>query len=298
MTTISEYLEAVLADQVLPDDSQEMKDLRAHRDEVEAVLREAFSDAKPTIRYGGSKAKGTLIRESYDLDLVCYFPNGENAAGTTLKEIFENVRDELAQHYSVDPKTSALRLHSLESGRADFHIDVVPGRYTDDSKSDCYLYQNGADKERLKTNLDVHISHIKGAGVTPALRLLKLWRVRQGLFNIKNFVWELLCIELLATTKSAKLEDQLLHVLREVSESSEAIAVEDPANPQGNDVMTFLKSVWPQLQYASTYTLSTIENQGWEAVFGKVEAASKAQKVSSLTAAAQVASSPTRPWRR
>lgn len=298
MTTTTDYLEAVLADQILPDDSQEMKDLRARRNDVEGVLKAAFSAAKPTIRYGGSKAKGTLIRESYDLDLVCYFPNGEDGAGSSLQEIFENVRAELAEHYSVEPKTSALRLHSSDSDRADFHIDVVPGRYTDDTASDCYLYQNGADKERLKTNLDVHISHIKDAGVTPALRLLKLWRVRQGLFNIKNFVWELLCIELLSGKKSAALEEQLLQVLTEVSESDEAIAVEDPANPQGNDVMPFLKSVWPQLQSAATYTLSILENQGWEAVFGQVEAASKVQKISTLASAAQVTSSPTQPWRR
>lgn len=298
MTTTTQYLETVLSDQILGDDSREMKDLRAHRDDVEGVLRAAFATAKPTIRYGGSKAKGTLIRESYDLDLVCYFPNGEDGAGSTLKEIFDNVRAALAKHYFVDPKTSALRLHSLDGAQADFHIDVVPGRYTDGTAADCYLYQNGVDKERLKTNLEVHIAHIKDAGVTPALRLLKLWRVRQGLFNIKNFVWELLCIKLLANKTSATLEDQLLHVLKKVSESEEAIAIEDPANPQGNDVMPFLKSVWPQLNSAATYTLATATNHGWEAVFGTVEETSKTQKVAALSSAAQVTSSRTQPWRK
>ena len=45
--------------------------------------------------------------------------------------------------------------------RLDFHLDVVPGRFTDDTKSDCFLFQNGADKERLKTNLQVHIDPLR-----------------------------------------------------------------------------------------------------------------------------------------
>ena len=69
--TDQEYLNAVLEDQSLADDSEELEELREHRDAVEALLREAYGSCSPTIKYGGSKAKGTLIRESYDLDLVC-----------------------------------------------------------------------------------------------------------------------------------------------------------------------------------------------------------------------------------
>ena len=143
MTTI-EYLNSVLAEQTLADDSIEMKELQTHRAEVEALIRAEFAGASPTIRYGGSRAKRTLIRESYDLDIVCYFPNGENGAGATLEEIFENVGVALGKQYSVSPKTSALRLRSNDMSRRDFHIDVVPGRFTDDTKSDCFLFQNGA----------------------------------------------------------------------------------------------------------------------------------------------------------
>lgn len=70
--TTKEYLEEVISLQTLKEDSQELKDLRKHRDDVEKVLRDAFSDSSPTIRYGGSKAKGSLIRESYDLDVISY----------------------------------------------------------------------------------------------------------------------------------------------------------------------------------------------------------------------------------
>ena len=293
--TIAEYLSRLLASQTLSDDSAEMKELQQHRADVENVLRSAFKDASPTIRYGGSKAKGTLISESYDLDIVCYFPSGATGAGDTLKDIFENVRKALAEGYAVDPKTSAIRLHSKDVAWSDFHIDVVPGRFTDDTKGDCYLFQSGAEKGRLKTNLDTHIAHIRDAGVTPALRLLKLWRVRNGL-SIKNFVWELLCIELLDEVKGKPLADQIEHVLQSIVDAKQAITVEDPANPQGNDVMPFLKSHWSQIQTAAQVTLRTLSNGGWEGVFGKIEVVAKVDRATRLIATAGAVREPTRPW--
>lgn len=289
------YLNNVLAGQTVPDDSAEMKELQTHRAEVEAVIRGAFGGASPTIRYGGSKAKGTLIRESYDLDIVCYFPNGEDGAGATLKEIFENVGQALAKQYAVSPKTSALRLLSNDMNRRDFHIDVVPGRFTDETKTDCFLFQNGANKERLKTNLQVHIDLIKGAGITPALRLLKLWRVRHGIM-LKNFVWELLCIRLLASMNGRPLEEQALHVLQTIAASENEIAVEDPANPQGNDLMPVLSGLWLPLRAAAAQTVQTVENSGWEAIFGRVANVEAADRESRLMAAAAAVSAPSKPW--
>src|SRR5437879_5770802 len=104
------YLENILKNQNLEDDSQELKDLQAHRKTVEEILRKGFPMASATIRYGGSKVKDTLNRESYDLDIVSYLLHDDTTAGETLKDIFENVTKVLAAHYYVDPKTSAVRL--------------------------------------------------------------------------------------------------------------------------------------------------------------------------------------------
>lgn len=84
--------------------------------------------------------------------------------------------------------------------RGQLLLDVVRGRYTDEEKADCHLHQKNADKGRLKTNLDVHIDHIKNSGVRDALRLLKLFRCRKDL-RIKQFAYEPLIIELLKNKK-------------------------------------------------------------------------------------------------
>jgi hypothetical protein len=296
--TNDEYLKAVLKSQKLLDDSDEMQELIEHRQDVEKILRDRFTDAAPTIRYGGSKAKGTLIRESYDLDVVFYVPNDNDEAGETLKDIFNNVLDELSKHYYAEARTSAIRLRSKDpsSFGRDFHIDVVPGRFTDEKKSDCFLYQSGGNKERLKTNLDVHIAYIRDSGVIDAIRLLKLIRVRKAL-RLKHFVFELLIIDLLRGKKKSSLEAQLCHVLEQIAEAEHLIHVEDPANPAGNDLSDLLSSVWPELRATAQSVLDTADTSGWEAVFGSVEDVSKSERVARATVLAAAVQRPTKPWR-
>jgi len=293
----SEYLQKVLASQDLPDDSAELKALQSHRKDVEDLLRNYFAKSSPTIRYGGSKAKGTLIRDDYDLDIACYFPHDDTAAGATLKDIYNNVATALGNDYYLDKKTSAIRLKSRDpkTYATDFHIDVVPGRYTDSKKSDAFLHQSSSDKERLKTNLDVHIEHVKDSGVVDAIRLLKLWKTRRGL-RVKQFVFELLIIDLLGKKKKDALADQLLHVWTELRDRTEAPAVEDPANPTGNDLTPLLKAEWSSLSAAAASTLASIDTTGWESVFGKVEEKAAADKVAALRSAAAAVSVPTKPW--
>jgi hypothetical protein len=292
------YLTGILKSQDLADDSQELKDLREHRKSVEKILRASFPEAAPTIQYGGSTAKGTLIKESYDLDVVCYFPNDDDDAGATLKEIFESVSDALAKDYYVEPKTSAVRLKDKKN-KIDFHIDVVPGRYVDDSKSDCFIYQNGAEKERQKTNLNVHLDHVRNSGVVPAIRLLKLWETRRGL-RVKHFVLELLIIELLKEKKNSSLDTQLKHFWASLADAKDdPIAVEDPANPCGNDLSGFLKAIWPDLSSRAKDTLDLLERSGWEAIFGPLEEDEEkngSKESAFFVRAAAAVSTPTKPW--
>jgi len=296
--TTKEYLDDVLKSQRLSDDSKELKDLQNHRVDVEKLLRAEFEKSSPTIRYGGSKAKGTLIKEAYDLDVICYFPNDDTSAGETLEDIYSNVCKALEKNYFVFRKNSALRLQSKDqkSGNRDFHIDVVPGRYTDDAKSDCFIYQSGAEKTRLKTNLDVHVDHVKNSGVVDAIRLLKLWKVRKSL-PVKQFVWELLIMKLLKDKKSKSLAEQLEYVWTEIKNAEEPIKVEDPANPSGNDLSKALDSgIWHTLSALATITLNAIENSGWEAVFGPTKRPEGTKRADVLTQAVSAATVRTKPW--
>ena len=293
---IDKYLAAVLDSQNLPEDSVELEQLRIHRADVEALLKREFPKAH--IRYGGSKAKGPLIRDAYDLDIICYFDHDDTTAGKTLKDIYGSVQAALAKHYEVQTKTSALRLRSKDAATLgqDFHIDVVPGRYVDESNGDCFISQNSAEKERLKTNLDLHIQHVRDSGVSDAIRLLKLWKVRRSL-GIKQFVFDLLVIKLLDQRKSANLSAELKHVWQELCDAAEPLYVEDPANPGGNDLSKVLDgATWSEHSSAARRTLNSIEQFGWEQVYGPIVKVSAEERTEKLRAAAAAVVTPTKAW--
>jgi hypothetical protein len=291
------YLKEVLKSQTLSFDGPELAALQQHRADVENLLRDHFSESSPTIRYGGSKAKGTMIRDAYDLDIISYFPNDDTAAGVTLEDIYNNVRTALSKEYMVEQKPSALRIkgNSKENLGVDFHIDVVPGRYTDASKSDVFLYSSSGEKKRLKTNLDVHLNHIKNSGVTEAIRLMKLWRTRNGL-SITHFALELLVIKLLKKRQSSSLTEQLEYVWKEMRDNIDNLSIEDPANPTGNDLSDLLSAtIRSTLSYVAGTTLKGIEDSGWEAIFGEVEE-NEDNKTARLKVAASSVVKPTKPW--
>lgn len=296
--TNNQYLEKVLASQNLTHDSAELEALQAHRADVEKLLLKHFAKSHPTIRYGGSIAKGTLIKEAYDLDMICYFEHDDTTAGATLKELYESTEAALQANYLVERKTSALRLKSKAKDQLglDFHIDVVPGRFTDEEKGDTYIYQASAEKCRLKTNLETHINYIRGSGVVGAIRLMKLWRERNGLC-VKTFALELLTIELLKSKKSDTFAAQLEHIWTELKDNVDSISIEDPANPTGNDLSELLNaSVKQSLSLVATSTLNLIKTNGWDAVFGPVEESAREQRVTSLRQAAAIVTNPNRPW--
>ncbi len=292
----NKYLQQVLTSQNLDDTSNELKRIKAHRESVESLLKEKYGTV-PIIRYGGSKAKGTMNRESYDLDIICYFPHDSTVAGQTLESIYNDVCKTLEKKFYVERKTSALRLRGkdADSYQVDFHVDVVPGRYVDDKKQDTFLHQENCSKERLKTNLEVHIDHVKNSGVVSVIRLMKLWRVRNGL-RVRQFVLELLVIKLLQDRKSDTLSKQLEYLWQEFRDHADDLAVEDPANPDGNDLSGVVDEARLSLSSVASQTLSTLGNSGWEAIFGEASNLSDDDKRGSLPRLVATVRTPTKPW--
>src|SRR4029078_513518 len=294
----NEYLEAILRQQTLSPGCDELRELQAHRAKVETLLKDFFSSCSPTIGYGGSHAKRTMIRMAYDLDVICYFPHDDTAAGETLEDIYRNTQKALESDYWIEQKPSALRLRNRDPRhlRMDFHVDVVPGRYTDGRSDDVSLYQSSGEQKRLKKNLKKHISHVRDSGVTEAIRLLKLWRVRNGL-RIKHFALELLTVKLLNERKSLTLADQLVHVLTEFRDHANSLAIEDPANPSGNDLRPLLDdSIRRELASVALNTLEAAKNSGWHNVFGSIDSVPNDRKIELLDRAAKNVQMPSKPW--
>jgi hypothetical protein len=291
----NEYLDQVLEEQRIKRDDDDAEALTKRRQEVEDVLRDKYG-SKPAIKYGGSHAKGTMIRESYDLDVLCYFANDDDSAGSTLKEIYADAKKTLAKEYDVVGKRSALRVKE-RGGDDDFHIDVVPGRYVNEDNDDIYLHQSVGDKERLKTNPDVHIAHVKDSGHSDIICLLKFWAHRYNL-AVKTFVLELAAIAALDGTGKKTLDARLRHVFTIFRDEIEDLVVEDPANPIGND----LTDLWNQttrssLKKTARQTLDAEEDGSWEDVFGPVGGQQNEAAIAAAVSSARTSrTKPARPW--
>ncbi len=292
----SKYLAEVLKAQYFKEGDKELEELRAQRDKVEGILKEAFKGENPTIRYGGSKPKGTMLKEAYDLDLLCYLPNG-GAPSKTLEDIYNTAKNALATQYHVREKTSAIRI-SDKTSQLDFHVDVVPGRFTSDDKEEVFLHQTTGKKERLKTNPDLHIRHVRDSGVVDAVSLVKLWRIRNVL-EVRNFVLELAVIDVLKDHKSKSLADQVSVFLGRLAAEIDTIKVEDPANPTGNDLSTlFNTAVKAELTSVAQKTLKAIKDRGWRAVFGEPGVMDKDTKDAAVGRAVVAAPVQAKPWAR
>ncbi|MBL4808909.1 MAG: hypothetical protein JKY43_02485 [Phycisphaerales bacterium] len=293
-----EYLNETLDDQTLAENGKELKKLRRHRDDIKNLLLSKYSSPNPSICWAGSMSKKTMISDSYDGDLTCYFGHDDEQSGKTLEEIYQSVCDALRDDYMVEEKPSALRIMSdqTDSRGQYLHLDVVPGRYIEGDSGDVFLHRRTGDKSRMKTNLDVHIEHIRESGVRDAIRLIKLWRFQNGLIHAKTFVVELLVVKLLEKKKSSSLENQLIHVWESFRDNSASLAVEDPANPKGNDLKDQMDACRVDLSRVARQTLQTIEDSGWEDVFGAVESESENVKAAALRVAVAGVSVPNKPW--
>lgn len=288
-----EYLIQILKGQEL--DEEQVKALIAARDEIEELLRAAFKDCNPIIRYGGSRIKGTMNKISFDLDIICYFPHDDTSAGETLEEIYNNVKNFLAESYLVEEKKSALRIKSKASDTygVDFHVDVVPGRFVDESKTDAFLYQSNGDKKRLKTNLDTHIEHIKDSGLAKVIRLAKVWNEKFGL-GVKTFVLELLVVKYAQKTEKEPLTNGIKSFWESLKRSD--LSIEDPANPDGNDLSPIFDDTTKQLltDYGER-ALENIESNDWKGIFGEPEI-TKEEKIAAIQTLVSSQPNAPRPW--
>lgn len=287
------YLKQILNKEKITDGSPEIKKLQAERAKVEKLITESFEN-KPVIRYAGSYKKDTMIKSSYDLDITCYFKYDDNSAGENLEEIYDNVKDSLEDDYTVEEKKSALRLKG--EGNIDFNIDVVPGRFVDDSQTDVFLHQTSGEKDRLKTNLDKHIDHIKSSHLTDTIKLVKLWRNIYAI-DAKTFALELLVVKILEKKKDSDgLANCFKAFIEKISESVDNIAIEDPANPNNDLKDIFNGSVKAVLSSAAQKTLKAMNDDRWGEIFGTVAEETDEYKLNAVHETYKSTGVNPRPW--
>lgn len=294
------FLSKLLTYQRLDDSSSEVKDLVREVEDLKKLITDEFSSSSAIFREGGSKAKGTMVRCAYDYDLSVYADSESTAIGATLDDMADSIEKCLEKKYTIKSKTVALQvlMKSKDGDGGRIGADVVVGRYVDSTRADAYLAYHGSEKDRLKTNLNKHIEHVKNSGCIDIIRLMKIWKVARGLDEIKTFPMELATIKLLGEADAPKygLSQRLYWSLDRLGAVAESMGIEDPANPSGNNIERFFgPSERKLLREQAMKAAKLAEGEGWEKVFAGIDAGESKSKAALLaTGVSSIA--PVRAW--
>ncbi len=184
---------------------------------------------KPTFYDGGSKKKHTMIKESFDQDLLLYY---DADVGINIDDIFGQVYKALSQSRfkGVYPKNVAIRIPI----RDDFHIDVVPTKRISGSDDDAFLWRS-KDGKKKKTSLEKHLGSVQDFGRYDIIRLLKYWKARNNI-PCPSFLLEQIAIESLKNENTDKIMRSVAikKVLEFIHDKFLSRNIKDPANPNNS----------------------------------------------------------------
>lgn len=267
MTNRDKVLRQILADEYLDPDGPEIAQIESVRADVEKLLFGEFGRTGLSFKYGGSKAKQTILKSSFDLDLLCYFHRENESAGATLEDIYSNVARVLGGAYRVELRTTAIRLHAIDdrTGGPGLRVDIVPGRFIAGSSGDVHLHQLDGEKQWLKTNPEKHIQHVLSFEGHEEVCALKLWRIKTNL-QMRQFAFELLCIDQLSKHRGLGLSTRVEMVLRDFASMPNSPPIIDPANPSNDLSELTAPVIWAELKQAATQSLRELPVQEWPGV--------------------------------
>jgi predicted nucleotidyltransferase len=207
------------------DEAAKMPGVNERREKVEKKLRDEFGSKIQSIKYSGSIAKHTALKDSFDIDLAVHF---KKDAFDTLKEMYDAVYDLLAKTYTV-------RKQRVSVGLVNQNVDVVPGRRInpdDTTDNDVNLYRTDTGGS-LQTNIEEQKEYIRKSGARDIIKLTKIWRTKWDL-QVKSFAVELLVIKALDGNDETALDARMKAVLEFIRDHMESVRLIDPGNSNNN----------------------------------------------------------------
>jgi len=178
----------------------------------------------------GSRAKGTAISLSSDVDYLVSLTSNCNEGSGGLQSCYESLYDKLVRVYSGVRKQNV----SLRIKINDLEVDITPARKHSGNSNyhNLFVSKNNSWKQ---TNIQKHIKDVSASGRTNEIRLFKIWRELNAL-NMPSIYIEYLLMDKILFGKSKSLDDLAVnfhHVLMELSKSENNPifkTVTDPSN--------------------------------------------------------------------
>lgn len=259
MSSGEEYLKGILRNQEPSTGLKHM--LQNTRDNFEGILREGIDETNVRFYYAGSYKKETMINESFDLDLVLYYPHASNKS---LKDIYFDIKGILqSEGYNPGQKNVALQCNLRQKTYGSFHLDVVPGRAIDLTYEYANLYKSKEDTT-LRTSVKKHVEAVKQTRHRDVIKLLKLWKVREG-FYCPTFILEIIFMRYIHRGNLPISLPQILNgCFKYISDHIIQIKLIDPAN-SNNVVSNELSD--SQKEQIQVHARRAYDAENWRDIF-------------------------------
>ena len=177
----------------------------------------------------GSRAKGTAISISSDVDYMVSLSSFCNDKDGGLKEIYESLHSKLKSLYNpVRKQNVSFRIKII-----DLEVDITPARKQANQIHYHSIYVSKFDTWK-QTNIQKHILDISSSGRINEIKLLKIWRAINNI-DFPSIYLEYLVIEILKgkSKEITKLSNNFIFVLQELSKDTNNplyTRIVDPAN--------------------------------------------------------------------
>ena len=173
------------------------------------------------IEPSGSFAKGTANRSNTDIDL---FLTLSSSTPDTLAQIRRSLGNCLINHgYQYRDQNVSLGIKV-----ADNKVDLVPGKRRSPYGADHSLCRKQGETW-TKTNVQTHVSLVRGSGRTEEIRVIKLWR-DQWCLDFPSIYLELLALKALRGKPIGTLAHNVADLLHFFAEELMSTRIIDPSN--------------------------------------------------------------------
>lgn len=173
------------------------------------------------IHLSGSRAKGTAINLSSDLDL---FISLKSTTDNTLREIYDSLYSYF-DHAGYKPRKQNVSIGVNVAGK---QVDLVPGKKRSGNTNYHSLYISKR-KTWTQTNVITHINKVRNSGRISEIVLLKIWR-RIHKLEFPSIYLELTVIEALRGKSKSAPASNFLSLLEYLQDEFIDKRVVDPAN--------------------------------------------------------------------
>lgn len=173
------------------------------------------------IKRSGSRAKGTAVSLSSDLDLFI-------SLSSTTTPSLKNVYDSLFDYFDLRGYYPRRQNVSIGVNVCGNKVDLVPAVRQGQFGNDHSLYKS-KQKTWTKTNIDTHISTVKTSARIYEIMALKIWRELHGI-DFPSIYLELFTMKALKGRKIDDWSTNFYYLLWFLYQNIERSCIIDPAN--------------------------------------------------------------------